>query len=265
VTAGPGGETCTTTGTSCLITGLTNGTAYTFVVTASNTIGTGETSTPSSAVTPIAPASAPTDVTATGGNGMTTVSWAPPSYDGGTAITRYTVIAEPGGKTCTTTTSSCVIMGLANSTGYTFNVTATNAAGTGPAAHTASVMHGAFSVVWHRQRLTGTIYVELQLPGPGTVSLLGTHSDPATTASTEQTQLDPGYDRFTYGRRSDITSTKAGLVHLALCPNASGERLLRRHATYGMPLHVRVSIRYTPTGGATTLLSRIVRVLAAHQ
>ena len=264
VTAEPGGETCTTTGTSCLITGLTNGTAYTFVVTASNTIGTGETSTPSSAVTPIAPAGAPTDVKATGGNGMTTVSWAPPSYDGGTAITRYTVTAEPGGKTCTTTTNSCVIMGLANGTGYTVNVTATNAAGTGPAAHTASVMHGAFSVVWHRQRLAGTIYVELQLPGPGTVSLLGTHSDPATTASAAQTQLDPGYDRFAYGHRSDII-TKAGLVHLALRPNAVGERLLRRHATHGMPLHVRVWISYTPTGGATTLLSRTVRVLTAHQ
>ena len=37
----------------------------------------------------------------------------------------------------------------------------------------ATVMHGAFSVVWYRRRLAGTIYLELQLPGPGTVSLLG--------------------------------------------------------------------------------------------
>jgi hypothetical protein len=126
-------------------------------------------------------------------------------------------------------------------------------------------MHGAFSVVWHRQRLAGTIYLELQLPGPGTVSLLGTHSDPAITASAARTQLDPGYDRLGYSRRSDIIITKAGLVHLALHPTTAGERLLRRHATYGMPLYVRVWISYTPTGGATTLLSRTVRMLAAHQ
>jgi hypothetical protein len=35
-TATPGGQKCETTGTSCDITGLTNGTSYTFVVTASN-------------------------------------------------------------------------------------------------------------------------------------------------------------------------------------------------------------------------------------
>lgn len=219
---------------------------------------------PSGAGTTIAKPGAPTDVTATGGNGSTTVSWAPPS-DGGTMITSYSATAEPGAKTCTTTTNTCVIVGLANGTTYTVYVTATNAAGTGPAAHTASVMHGAFSLVWHRQRLTGTIDVELQLPGPGTVSLLGTHSDPATTASAAQAQLAPGPDRFAYGRRSDITITKAGLAHLALRPDPTGERLLRRHAAYRIALHVRVWISYTPTGGAATLISRTVRVLGAQQ
>ena len=295
VTAQPGGASCTATAasaTSCIVHGLTNGTAYMFTVTATNATGVGPASQPSDtvvpvtvpaqipetvvpvtvaavptdvAVTPMALAGAPTDVKVTGGNGMTTVSWAPPSDDGGTAIISYTVTVEPGGETCTTTTDSCVIMGLANGIGYTFNVTATNAAGTGPAAHTASAMHGAFSVVWHRQRLAGTIYFELHLPGPGTVRLLGTHSDPAITVSTARTQLDPGYDRLGYSRHSDIIITKAGLVHLALHPTTAGERLLRRHATYGMPLYVRVWIGYTPTGGAMTLLSRTVRVLAAHQ
>jgi hypothetical protein len=265
VTTEPGGQTCTTTATSCLITGLANGTAYTFVVTAANTIGTGETSTPSSSVMPMSPAGAPTDVTASGGNGMTTISWTPPSDDGGTTITHYTVTAEPGGQTCTTTTNSCIIKGLANGTGYTFIVTATNAAGTGPAAHTASVMHGNFSVVWHRQRLVGMIYIELQLPSVGTVSLLGTHSNPKTTASAAHAQLEPGYDRFAYARRNNITITKAGAVHLTLRPTPAGQRLLRRHATYGMPLHIRVWISYTPTGGQTRTISRTVRVLAAHQ
>ena len=50
-TSSPGGLTCTTAATSCTITGLTNGTAYTFTVTATNSIGTGPASTASSSAT----------------------------------------------------------------------------------------------------------------------------------------------------------------------------------------------------------------------
>ena len=53
VTASPDGNTCTTTGaTSCTVTGLTNCTAYTFTVTATNSLGTGLSSGASSAVRP---------------------------------------------------------------------------------------------------------------------------------------------------------------------------------------------------------------------
>ena len=216
VTSSPGGFTGTGAGGPITVTGLTNGVAYTFTVTATNTAGTGSASAASNSVTPkaaqtitfanpgaqnygttptltattssgltvnftsdttdvctvtsggtltflkagtatitahqtgngsflaasdvsrsftvnaIVP-SAPTIGTATAGDTQATVTFTAPTSNGGSAITGYTVTANPGGATGTGAGSPITIPGLTNGVAYTFTVTATNTAGTGSA------------------------------------------------------------------------------------------------------------------------------------
>jgi uncharacterized repeat protein (TIGR02543 family) len=63
------GQTCSGATTSCSITGLTNGTSYTFTVTATNSIGISDPSAPSSAITPVAPAAPVVAAQTSGGVG----------------------------------------------------------------------------------------------------------------------------------------------------------------------------------------------------
>ena len=61
VTSSPDGQTCSTSDAdalTCDVTGLTNGTAYTFTVTATNDVGTSTSSSASNSVTPAEPAQA---------------------------------------------------------------------------------------------------------------------------------------------------------------------------------------------------------------
>ncbi|UJF32362.1 fibronectin type III domain-containing protein [Paenibacillus hexagrammi] len=130
VTVLPGGRTVTGSGSPIPVTELTNGTAYTFTVTATNAVGTSEASEESSPVTPATVPQAPTNVAASRGDSQATVSFDAPADNGGSAVTSYTVTASPGGRTSTGTGSTINVTGLTNGTAYTFTVTATNAAGT---------------------------------------------------------------------------------------------------------------------------------------
>ena len=132
VNSNPGAKTCTTAALSCVVTGLTNGTGYTFAVTATNSIGDSPPSTSSATFAPATVPDAPGAPAGVIGDSQVAVSWTAPANNG-RPITGYTVTSNPGAKTCTTAALSCVVTGLTNGTGYTFTVTATNSIGTGPA------------------------------------------------------------------------------------------------------------------------------------
>jgi hypothetical protein len=151
VTASPGGQTATGPGSPITVPGLTNGTAYTFTVTATNAVGTGPGSSPSAAVTPMGAATAPgvpTGLSATAGNAKVTLTWTAPASNGGSAITGYWVYAgtaagqesaTPVNPTAITATSFAVTS-LTDGTRYFFTVKARNAVGTSAASNEASAV-----------------------------------------------------------------------------------------------------------------------------
>jgi hypothetical protein len=132
VTSKPGGVAYTGAGSPITVPGLTNGAAYTFRVTATNTVGTGKASEPSNKVTPATIPGAPVAVTAEAGNADAKVSFSAPASNGGSHITSYTVTSSSGqrGKGAK---SPITVEHLTNGDSYTFTVTARNKIGTGPA------------------------------------------------------------------------------------------------------------------------------------
>ena len=105
--------------------------------------------------TPTAPG-APTGLTATPGNGIATLSWSPPSSDGGSPVDDYVIEGgtSPSGDSIVDNVGghSATIGGLTNGTAYYFRVHAQNAYG-----------DGAFV----------TVQVTPQGPGPGSGSVPG--------------------------------------------------------------------------------------------
>lgn len=135
--------TLASSATSETVTGLINGTAYVFRVSATNSIGTGSNSASSTAVTPAALPGAPTLGTLTPGAANVAISWTAPASNGGFAITDYTIeYSSNSGSTwiafthTASTSTSTSVTGLTNGTSYVFRVKAVTSIGTGTASAT---------------------------------------------------------------------------------------------------------------------------------
>jgi hypothetical protein len=234
------------------VTGLTNGTAYTFKVSATNSVGTGPLSAASNSVTPSAPTApgAPTNVTATAGNASAGVSWTAPSSNGGSPLTSYTVTPSTGGVTGTPiqvsgSTTSANVTGLVNGSAYTFTVTATNAIGTGPASTasnsvtpsaptapgaptnvTATAGNGSANVSWTAPSSNGgsaiTSYTVTPFIGSTAQTPVLVNGSPPSTSTTALGLLNGTSYTFTVVATNAIGSGPASNASNAVTPSASG-------------------------------------------
>jgi hypothetical protein len=112
----------------------------------------------------ITPPGPPTGVTAVGGVGSATVSWSAPVSNGGSAITSFTAVANPGGARCVSSSTRCVVTGLSAGTSYTFTVFASNAMGDGPASMPSSP-------VMPKAAIPGVVRNLRAVPGAGSATL----------------------------------------------------------------------------------------------
>jgi hypothetical protein len=121
-----------------------------------------------------------------------------------------------------------------------------------------------FTAAGRYRNVHGTVVLTLDLPGAGSVFVLGTHSDPVGDAGTAGLLPAPGYHRLAWATRRRTVVGRAGPMRVTLRPNRAGAQMLRYARRQGWALHVRVWITFIPTGGVARNREVTVRVLNAR-
>lgn len=131
-TVNPGGLTCSSTGTSCLVTGLEPNTRYSASVTVSNRDFTsGPASSAEVLVPPVSP-DAPSGVKVRLKGARAILTWKAPANAAAADITGYVVRSTPRGLTCASARrTTCTVTGLKPGVRYSFQVRAAGSARAG--------------------------------------------------------------------------------------------------------------------------------------
>ena len=187
-----------------------------------------------------APTAAPTAVTARVGDERTRVSWTPVPGE----VPGYTATANPGGQSCTTSSTSCTITGLTNSNLYTVTVTASNDFGSGPASDPPALV----------------------VPNP-TVSISSvktkvTRKTVLLTSRVKVSRAGKVVQRATTGKgkkktwcRASKSADKAGSYTLKCNLGKKGRSALRKKA-----LKLTLRTTFTPTLGSAAKAERKLRI-----
>jgi titin len=196
---------------SYVVTGLSNGTTYSFRVSAVNVAGTGTTGTAITAQPRTTP-SQPRNIAATAGQSTATVSWDAPADNGGVPITGYLVEYHDGDglwvATSTASGTATTITGLSTGITYSFRVSAENSEG-----------YGAFSGT-----STAATYTVPDAPTgvsatAGNAQLAVTWTAPASNGGATITDYlveynsGSGWATFTDGVSTSTTATITGLTN----------------------------------------------------
>lgn len=136
-TAHPGGVSCVTTSTTCVLSGIPNGVAQTVTVVTRTIAGISAPSAPSEPLAPANVPGAPDTIIVSEFDSGVALTWSPPIDDGGDPVTGYGLDVWEGAtlvQTVNTDRTNHTITGLSNDVTHRFVLRAANGVGSGATA-----------------------------------------------------------------------------------------------------------------------------------